>query len=838
MPELAERRTPERRGPIVLGVLLCALGVFLLLSLLTHSKFDPPNSSRMSETTINLAGQIGAYYSYAVFTAIGTSAFVLPAICFLWGWNRLRRLSPRAAAGRTLGLLGMALFLSVAAGLPTYSPYLAFELGGSVGTWTASTLLIPYAGRVGSTIVLAAFLIASVLQATDLDPRKIGQFIVAAADRCMGMTRAILAVMGSMRLPQLNRRTAAHDEDVEEEDEEEVDEREWSDELEETPSALERLPTISRSESNDLSGDLSGDLPDDLPAELDEPAPEVESEVVVDPADELERVAAQAELVEKPLAITKARVPIAPVPPNATSPAQEKNQGKDAAAKKELPAEKESVPKKRKPGKYRLPKVTLLDPVPDDEGGVDREILLQNAKVLEDALHNFDVAGKVVEVSPGPVVTRYEVEPASGVKVGRISALADDLARVMSAQGIRIQAPVPGKKVVGVEIANHHRETVYMREIVESPVFKKADAILTMALGKTISGETFVADMAKMPHLLVAGATGAGKSVCINYLICSILLRATPDQVRLLMVDPKVVELTMYNDIPHLLVPVITEPKKASEALKWAVAEMEVRYQKLARMAVRNLADFNARVEKVLKQREAGEEVEFVAEGEEVRTLPHIVIVIDEFADLMLTAPADVETSLMGLAQKSRAVGIHIILATQRPSVNVITGVIKANFPSRIAFQVASKTDSRTILDMNGAERLLGRGDMLFLPGGQGEPVRVHGAFISGEETERLVEAIKESGHEAEQIEVFSARSEAGAVDADRDELFDEAVNVVLETRQASTSFLQRRMKVGYSRAARLMDELEFAGIVGPAEGAKPREILVEESMVEEEELV
>jgi S-DNA-T family DNA segregation ATPase FtsK/SpoIIIE len=243
-------------------------------------------------------------------------------------------------------------------------------------------------------------------------------------------------------------------------------------------------------------------------------------------------------------------------------------------------------------------------------------------------------------------------------------------------------------------------------------------------------------------------------------------------------------------------------------------------------------------VEKVLKQREAGEEVEFVAEGEEVRTLPHIVIVIDEFADLMLTAPADVETSLMGLAQKSRAVGIHIILATQRPSVNVITGVIKANFPSRIAFQVASKTDSRTILDMNGAERLLGRGDMLFLPGGQGEPVRVHGAFISGEETERLVEAIKESGHEAEQIEVFSARSEAGAVDADRDELFDEAVNVVLETRQASTSFLQRRMKVGYSRAARLMDELEFAGIVGPAEGAKPREILVEESMVEEEELV
>ena len=393
----------------------------------------------------------------------------------------------------------------------------------------------------------------------------------------------------------------------------------------------------------------------------------------------------------------------------------------------------------------------------------------------------------------------------------------------MSAEGSRIQAPVPGKSVVGVEIANKDRETVYLREILESSEFLKSDARLAMALGKTISGEPLVADLAKMPHLLVAGATGSGKSVCINSLISSILFKTTPDDVRLLMVDPKVVELTVYNGIPHLLVPVITEPKKASEALKWAVAEMESRYQLLAKLGVRNLADYNAKATRLNDSADADGD-----EEERPKALPWIVIIVDEFADLMLTAPADVETSLMALAQKSRAVGIHIILATQRPSVNVITGVIKANFPSRIAFQVASKTDSRTILDMNGAERLLGKGDMLFLPGGQGEPIRIHGAYVSGEETERLVESIKEMNYEAEEVAVFFNRADINSGENDRDDLFDEAVNVVVEFEQASTSFLQRRMKIGYSRAARLMDELEVAGIVGPAEGAKPREILVE----------
>lgn len=471
--------------------------------------------------------------------------------------------------------------------------------------------------------------------------------------------------------------------------------------------------------------------------------------------------------------------------------------------------------------RYEIPSTQLLDGVPASHSAVSKEALLENAKLLENALGNFDVACQVVEVSPGPVVTRYEVEPAPGVKVNRIAALSDDLARVMSAKGIRIQAPVPGKSVVGVEIANQERETVYLREILEDEVFSQSDSKLVMGLGKTISGEPCAADLAKMPHLLVAGATGAGKSVCLNSLICSILFKATPDEVRFIMVDPKVVELMMYNDIPHLLVPVITEPKKAAEALKWAVAEMESRYQRLAKLGVRNLSDYNAKL--------AGSQAEEEEEGvEPEKPLAYLVLVIDEFADLMLTAPADVETSLMSLAQKSRAVGIHIILATQRPSVNVITGVIKANFPSRIAFQVASKTDSRTILDLNGAERLLGMGDMLFLPSGQGEPIRVHGAFISGEETERLVEALKESQYEAEEVAVFSEQPDINAVSDARDDLFDDAVRLVAEHRQASTSFLQRRLKVGYSRAGRLMDELEDAGIVGPIVGAKPREILIE----------
>ena len=749
MSEFLHYMPKGKQRPQALGVLLLGLGAFLLICLVSHSPLDPPNASRSMAENLNWGGWIGAYTSYGAFAGMGWAAYVWPMLLLLWGWNRVRCQPLALAVYRSVALLLMAILLSVATGLPDYSPHTAYALGGMLGTQLSLDLLIPYLGRMGSAVLLSALFVVAVILTPDLNWRLLAWMGAGAA--------VVWRWLGRLRLPRL----------------------------------------AVKSKAAKRGGDVGAAWP------------EIGAEPRVEDAAPWKPMVENAVQVQEPARAER-----------------RKRQKKKEPAVEDAPApvhKQEQAEPVRKPaeGRYEVPSTNLLDEVPANRSGVSKETLQENAKLLEDALGNFDVACQVVKVSPGPVVTRYEVEPAPGVKVNRIAALSDDLARVMSAKGIRIQAPVPGKSVVGVEIANQERETVYLREILEDEVFSRSDSKLVMALGKTISGEPCAADLAKMPHLLVAGATGAGKSVCLNSLICSILFKATPEEVRFIMVDPKVVELMMYNDIPHLLVPVITEPKKAAQALKWAVAEMEARYQKLAKLGVRNLADYNAKLVRV--QAEAAEDG-----VEPEKPLANIVIVIDEFADLMLTAPADVETSLMGLAQKSRAVGIHIILATQRPSVNVITGVIKANFPSRIAFQVASKTDSRTILDLNGAERLLGMGDMLFLPSGQGEPIRVHGAFISGEETERLVEALKESEYEAEEVAVFSEQVDINAVADARDDLFDDAVRLVAEHRQASTSFLQRRLKVGYSRAARLMDELEAAGIVGPIVGAKPREILVE----------
>ena len=757
MSEFSHMPKGEKR-PQVLGVLLLGLGAFLLVCLMSHSSLDPPNSSRSVAESLNWGGWIGAYTSYGAFAGMGLAAYVWPMLLLLWGWNRVRCQPVASAVHRSVGLLLMAVLICVATGLPSYSPHKAYELGGVLGTQISLEFLIPYLGRLGSAVLLSALFVVAVILTPGLNWRILAWLGsgMAAVWRWLGRLRGLF--------PARHKSKAAK----------------W--ERDETAMVRKMRPEIGAE-------------------------PRVEDATPRKPM--VEEVAAEEPRVQEPARVER------------RERKKKEEPAVEDAAVPEPARQQEKAEPARKPvsGRYEIPSTQLLDEVPASHSDVSKEALLENAKMLENALGNFDVACQVVEVSPGPVVTRYEVEPAPGVKVNRIAALSDDLARVMSAQGIRIQAPVPGKSVVGVEIANQERETVYLREILEDEVFSRSDSKLVMALGKTISGEPCAADLAQMPHLLVAGATGAGKSVCLNSLICSILFKATPDEVRFIMVDPKVVELMMYNDIPHLLVPVITEPKKAAEALKWAVAEMESRYQRLAKLGVRNLSDYNAKLASIQAEEE-GVEPE--------KPLAYMVIVIDEFADLMLTAPADVETSLMSLAQKSRAVGIHIILATQRPSVNVITGVIKANFPSRIAFQVASKTDSRTILDLNGAERLLGMGDMLFLPSGQGEPIRVHGAFISGAETERLVEALKESQYEAEEVAVFSEQPDINAVSDARDDLFDEAVRLVSEHRQASTSFLQRRLKVGYARAGRLMDELEAAGIVGPIVGAKPREILVE----------
>lgn len=464
---------------------------------------------------------------------------------------------------------------------------------------------------------------------------------------------------------------------------------------------------------------------------------------------------------------------------------------------------------------YQVPPIELLSSPKQNSQKHEKGQISSNARKLEQTLLSFGVKAKVNEVHLGPAVTKYEVQPDIGVKVSKIVNLADDLALALAAKDIRIEAPIPGKSAIGIEVPNQEVAMVGLREVLEAGK-KKDEHILSVALGRDISGEPVLASLNKMPHLLVAGATGSGKSVCINGIITSILMKAKPHEVKLMMIDPKMVELNVYNGIPHLLTPVVTEPKKASQALKKAVAEMERRYDLFSHSGTRNIEGYN---DLIRKQNEKN--------NEKQPTLPYIIVIVDELADLMMVASSDVEDAITRLAQMARAAGIHMIIATQRPSVDVITGVIKANIPSRIAFGVSSQTDSRTILDSGGAEKLLGRGDMLFIPVGANKSTRIQGAFVSDEEVEAVVNAViaqQKANYQEEMMpeEVPEVESEV------QDDLYDDAVSLVMQMNSASVSMLQRRFRIGYTRAARLIDEMEVRGIVGPYEGSKPREVLVD----------
>lgn len=463
---------------------------------------------------------------------------------------------------------------------------------------------------------------------------------------------------------------------------------------------------------------------------------------------------------------------------------------------------------------FKLPPLDLLSRSPKPRGAKLTRDINEKVKLLEDTLESFGVKVKVTQVTYGPAVTRFEVQPAPGVKVSRIMALSDDIALSLAAPQVRIEAPIPGKSALGIEIPNRETAVVHFREVLESPEFQNSSSKLTVALGKDIAGSAVVADLGQMPHLLIAGATGSGKSVCLNALICSLLFKATPDELQLLMIDPKMVELTTFNGIPHLLAPVVTDPKRAATALRWMVSEMEKRYELFASAGVRDITRYN-----VLKLHEA-------EEGGE-SCLPYIVVIIDELADLMMVAPADVEDAICRLAQMARAAGIHLVIATQRPSVDVITGVIKANIPSRISFAVSSQADSRTILDSAGAEKLLGRGDMLFLPVGAPKPIRVQGAYLSDKEVEDVVSFLQSQGHPKYDQNIFQKKEEQMRQESEEDELLPEAVRILIESGQASISLLQRRLHIGYTRAARLIDQMEARGIIGGYEGTKPRAILM-----------
>jgi DNA segregation ATPase FtsK/SpoIIIE, S-DNA-T family len=464
---------------------------------------------------------------------------------------------------------------------------------------------------------------------------------------------------------------------------------------------------------------------------------------------------------------------------------------------------------------YQLPPLDLLKQPEPNNQSTDRENIYANARKLEKTFLSFGVKAKVTKVHLGPAVTKYEVYPDVGVKVSKIVSLSDDLALALAAKDIRIEAPIPGKSAVGIEVPNAEVATVTLREVLESEQNNKPDAKLLIGLGRDITGEAVLAELNKMPHLLVAGATGSGKSVCINGIITSILMRAKPHEVKMMMIDPKMVELNVYNGIPHLLAPVVTDPKKASQALKKVVSEMERRYELFSHTGTRNIEGYNEFIRRQNQESDAKQP-----------TLPYIVVIVDELADLMMVASSDVEDSITRLAQMARAAGIHLIIATQRPSVDVITGVIKANIPSRIAFSVSSQTDSRTILDMGGAEKLLGRGDMLFLPVGVSKPIRVQGAFLSDEEVEAVVNYVI-SQQKAQYQEDMIPQDTTETHDDVEDELFEQAVQLVVEMQTASVSMLQRRFRIGYTRAARLIDAMEARGIVGPYEGSKPREVLI-----------
>lgn len=447
----------------------------------------------------------------------------------------------------------------------------------------------------------------------------------------------------------------------------------------------------------------------------------------------------------------------------------------------------------------------------------DKKDLIENANKLEETLSNFGVEAKVVQVTKGPSVTRFELQPSPGVKVSKIVNLQDDIALGLAANGVRMEAPIPGKAAIGIEVPNKKQSPVFLREVLDSKEFTNTNKNLAFALGKDITGKCIVGDLSKMPHMLIAGATGSGKSVCINSLIISLLYKYSPEQVKLLMVDPKVVELSVYNGIPHLLIPVVTDPKKAAGALNWAVNEMNKRYNLFSQMKVKNIESYNKLFDK----------------GEIQEKLPYIVVIVDELADLMMACPNDVEDYICRLAQMARAAGMHLIIATQRPSVDVITGVIKANIPSRVSFAVSSGTDSRTILDQVGAEKLLGRGDMLYYPIGENKPVRVQGAFISEEEVENVVEFIKQSDEDIDYSEdilnhINNEVSAESVITNEGDELLEEAMKIVVEYQQASTSFIQRKLRVGFNRASRIMDELEERGIISEKDGSKPRQVLIE----------
>lgn len=849
----------------IIGLILMGIGLVVLLALISYNSSDPSwNSAGGNIRTRNWIGPMGAKMADALYQAFGIAALIVPVMIFVigrWQWDDDESEFSKPK------VLGLFLMIVAATGWITMiSPEKpgSFYWGGFVGQW------LMYGPRVGMALLLGnlgAF---------------VGLVVLFTIGLLLGTDYTLLGMIDNWSQARPDGVIAEWAHRL----------RVWRQGRNPQPVDVVQPRQVfakfdQRKRANRLSAPLGGvrvTVRPGVPAGRHLPPSDQElnggigEHIIEDP---IIRAPEESVQVAEPVQVkpvgrqSAARIPPPSAPPARQAAARNQKQlpnnvvdddpdqqdelGLDAfdengssaqrsveemmatasvkrADAAEAPAEKSGKTKigqlvkniSRIVADYKLPSTEMLTP-PAPRSEMAEAELMERARQLAEKCAEFNVSGQVKQISPGPVVTTFEFKPDPGVKYSRITSLVDDLCLALKAESVRIDR-IPGKSTVGIEVPNSNREMIRLREVLESKKFHESKSKLTLALGKTIDGSNYVADLAKMPHLLIAGATGAGKSVALNTILVSLLYKASPEEVKLILIDPKRLELGLYADIPHLLSPIVTDPKRASYALKWAVAEMESRYKHLASFGVRNIEQYNADASANTKRGS-------VSDGEEeMKPLPYIVVIIDELADLMMVSARDVEESITRLAQMARAVGIHLVLATQRPSVDVITGLIKANFPSRISFRVSSKVDSRTIIDSNGAEQLLGQGDMLFLPPGTSRLVRVHGAYVDEKEVKRISDFVRSQAKPDYDDKIGLSEKELQGDEfgeMKKDEKYDEAVRIVIEMGRASTSVLQRRLRIGYGRAASIIDMMEREGIVGPEDGSKPRQVLVKADFLE-----
>ena len=804
----------------ILAILLVAFGILLLLCLVSAPFYpnDPSWNAAGQPETHNWAGTIGANVAATVFQFVGLAGYLLPLLLFAAAWRRFRTKSFHSLWSRLIGITVLVVAASALLSVSNLHPLFdsSVQPGGLLGAVVAQ-VLTGGLNKVGATVILVAVAASGLLLATNFS------FI-----RFYEVTSAAVANRFSF-VPALPTRFKAWLQAR----------REQAASRKETKLAIKAEQEAARTNLRQTLNLTPAERVAEFMKEPIQPKPEpavVRAETNVNTTPQQASVAVASAGAAAGVGVQGATVVTDRSGRRSIYPGSRSGIDDDASpedmvkgasvlrTKAEAPATSKlpfDAGRKVNYSDYALPPLEFLNEAPPHSEQADAE-LLGLATRLAEKCKEFNVTGQIKHICPGPVVTTYEFKPDPGVKYSRVVSLVDDLCLALKAESIRIDR-MPGKPHVGIEVPNPRRETIFLREVVESRAFRESASKLTIALGKTIDGLNYVADLAKMPHLLIAGTTGAGKSVGVNALIVSILYRARPDEVKFILIDPKRLELGLYEDIPHLAAPIIVDPKLASRSLKWAVAEMERRYRDLAGWGVRNIDGYNTEIMRRNLVKEYDEN------GDPWKPLPYIVIIIDELADLMMTSGREVEDSITRLAQMARAVGIHLVLATQRPSVDVITGLIKANFPSRISFRVSSKVDSRTIIDTNGAEQLLGRGDMLFLPPGTSRLIRVHGAYIDETEINRIVAHAKAQGPPAYDDTITQSDEEALGLEpteGEHDELFEEALRICVEMKRASTSVLQRRLRIGYGRAAAILDIMEREGLIGQADGSRPRPVL------------